>query len=50
MKNEYEKYNIKKVINASGKMTILGGSKVSEDVCEQMSFGDRKSTRLNSSH
>ena len=39
MKNEYEKYNIKKVINASGKMTILGGSKVSEDVCEQMSFG-----------
>lgn len=28
----YEKYDLKKVINASGKMTILGVSKVSETV------------------
>lgn len=28
MENVYEKYNVKKVINASGKMTILGGSRV----------------------
>lgn len=30
--SSYEKYNLKEVINASGKMTILGVSKVSENV------------------
>lgn len=37
--NVYEKYQVKQVINASGKMTILGGSRVSDDVCQQMSIG-----------
>lgn len=39
MKNVYEKYQVKKVINASGKMTILGGSKVSDEICNQMKIG-----------
>ncbi|MEG0275948.1 MAG: DgaE family pyridoxal phosphate-dependent ammonia lyase [Coprobacillus sp.] len=37
--NVYEKYNVKQVINASGKMTILGGSRVEDDVCQQMNVG-----------
>ena len=36
--NSYEKFHLKEVINASGKMTILGVSKVS-----------RQSSRLNDS-
>lgn len=39
MDNVYEKYNVKQVINASGKMTILGGSRVDESVCEYMKLG-----------
>ena len=39
MENIYEKYNVKKVINASGKMTILGGSRVSSEVLESMNSG-----------
>lgn len=35
----YNKYDLKRVINASGKMTILGGSKVAENVLEAMNFG-----------
>lgn len=35
----YSKYGVKQVINASGKMTILGGSRVEEDVIEQMKLG-----------
>lgn len=30
----YKKYGVKQVINASGKMTILGGSRVSQDILE----------------
>ncbi|MFT8407402.1 DgaE family pyridoxal phosphate-dependent ammonia lyase [Liquorilactobacillus nagelii] len=36
----YEKYNLRNVINASGKMTILGVSKVPSDVIKQQNFGD----------
>lgn len=36
--NIYEKYNLKKVINASGKMTILGVSKVSDEVADMQRF------------
>lgn len=35
----YEKFGLKEVINASGKMTILGVSKVSENVLEAQRFG-----------
>ncbi|MGX7440182.1 SelA-like pyridoxal phosphate-dependent enzyme, partial [Enterococcus caccae] len=35
----YEKFNLKEVINASGKMTILGVSKVSENVLAAQKFG-----------
>ncbi|MFV0560055.1 MAG: DgaE family pyridoxal phosphate-dependent ammonia lyase [Enterococcus sp.] len=35
----YEKFGLKEVINASGKMTILGVSKVSEEVLEAQKFG-----------
>lgn len=39
MENVYEKYHVSHIINASGKMTILGGSRVNEEVCEHMKFG-----------
>lgn len=39
MKNVYETYNVRRVINASGKMTILGGSKVTQFVGTQMVTG-----------
>ena len=35
----YEKYGLKKVINASGKMTILGVSKVSDTVSAAQKVG-----------
>ncbi|MBO1306591.1 DgaE family pyridoxal phosphate-dependent ammonia lyase [Enterococcus sp. 669A] len=35
----YEKFDLKKVINASGRMTILGVSKVSESVMAAQRFG-----------
>lgn len=35
----YKKYDLKEVINASGKMTILGVSKVSEEVLAAQKFG-----------
>lgn len=35
----YEKYDLKEVINASGKMTVLGVSKVSDHVLEAQRFG-----------
>ena len=31
----YSKYHVSRVINASGKMTILGGSRVQDKVIEQ---------------
>lgn len=40
MTDLYKKYNLKRVINASGKMTILGVSKVPEDVISAQKFGD----------
>lgn len=39
MSVSYEKFGLKEVINASGKMTILGVSKVSESVMEAQRFG-----------
>ena len=39
MENIYQKYHVHHVINASGKMTILGGSRVKEDVCQHMMMG-----------
>ena len=39
MDNIYEKYHVAHVINASGKMTILGGSRVCHDVCRHMQLG-----------
>ncbi|APX71817.1 DgaE family pyridoxal phosphate-dependent ammonia lyase [Companilactobacillus allii] len=39
MENIYDKYDLKQVVNASGKMTILGVSKVSDDVLEAQKFG-----------
>lgn len=39
MESVYEKYHVKQVINASGKMTILGGSRVDDEVCQHMSLG-----------
>ncbi|MCM0599167.1 DgaE family pyridoxal phosphate-dependent ammonia lyase [Periweissella fabalis] len=35
----YDKFNLKEVINASGRMTILGVSKVSDHVLEAQKFG-----------
>ncbi len=35
----YEKYNLRHVINADGKMTILGVSKVSDKVAEAQKIG-----------
>ena len=35
----YTKYDVKRVINASGKMTILGGSRVSESVTAALQEG-----------
>lgn len=37
----YEKFDLKEVINASGRMTILGVSKVSEKVMEAQRFGGK---------
>ena len=37
--NSYEKFHLIEVINASGKMTILGVSKVSEAVLAAQRFG-----------
>lgn len=39
MTMSYEKFGLKHVINASGKMTILGVSTVSDDVREAQAFG-----------
>ncbi|RRK09597.1 DgaE family pyridoxal phosphate-dependent ammonia lyase [Lactiplantibacillus garii] len=36
----YDKYHLKQVINASGKMTILGVSKLEQPVIEAQKFGD----------
>lgn len=36
----YDKYNLKKVINASGKMTILGVSQLDQSVIDAQKFGD----------
>lgn len=36
---DYEKFQLREVINASGKMTILGVSKVSENVLDAQKFG-----------
>lgn len=35
----YDKFGLKEVINASGKMTILGVSKVSENVLDAALWG-----------
>lgn len=37
----YDKFNLKKVINASGKMTILGVSKVNDESIDAQKFGDK---------
>lgn len=37
--NVFEKYQVSKVINASGKMTILGGSRVCQETIEQCKQG-----------
>lgn len=39
MKDVFNIYNVKKVINASGKMTILGGSRVDKDICDYLKMG-----------
>lgn len=39
MTSVYEKYGLKQVINAAGRMTILGVSTPSEDVVETVKFG-----------
>ncbi|CAJ1230468.1 DgaE family pyridoxal phosphate-dependent ammonia lyase [Lactiplantibacillus xiangfangensis] len=36
----YDKYHLKQVINASGKMTILGVSKLAQPVIDAQKFGD----------
>lgn len=41
MKTIYEKYNLKQVINASGKMTALGVSKYVDEAIEAQRFGDK---------
>ena len=40
MTDYYSTYDLKHVINASGKMTILGVSKVPEAAIEAQQFGD----------
>lgn len=37
--NIYDKYKLKKVINASGKMTILGGSRLSDEIVSSIANG-----------
>lgn len=37
----YHKYNLKRIINASGKMTVLGVSKYNEKAIEAQAFGGR---------
>lgn len=39
MQTSYEKFDLKEVVNASGRMTILGVSKVSESVLAAQRFG-----------
>jgi len=39
MTSVYEKYDLKQVINASGRMTILGVSTPGADVVETVSYG-----------
>ena len=39
MRISYDKFGLKEVINASGKMTILGVSKISENVLAAQRFG-----------
>lgn len=39
MMDIYEKYHVSRVINASGKMTILGGSRVHQTIIEQCALG-----------
>ncbi len=39
MSSIYEKYNLKQVINASGRMTILGVSTPSSDVVDTVKYG-----------
>ncbi|RHW45634.1 SelA-like pyridoxal phosphate-dependent enzyme [Bombilactobacillus bombi] len=41
LENLYNKYNLQNVINASGKMTILGVSKVPNSSVEAQKFGDQ---------
>ena len=41
----YDKFGLKEVINASGKMTILGVSKVSENVQQRSALGESISLR-----
>lgn len=41
MDTPYEKYKLKEVINASGKMTALGVSKYSDEVMEAQQFGGK---------
>ncbi|WP_440897877.1 DgaE family pyridoxal phosphate-dependent ammonia lyase [Amphibacillus sp. Q70] len=41
MENVYQKYKLKKVINASGKMTILGVSRISDEVSEVLKTGSQ---------
>ncbi|MBO0438750.1 DgaE family pyridoxal phosphate-dependent ammonia lyase [Candidatus Enterococcus ikei] len=43
----YEKFNLKEVINASGRMTILGVSKVSEKVLAAQKFGGEHFFEMN---
>lgn len=40
MTDVYQKYDLKKVINASGKMTILGVSQLAQPVIDAQKFGD----------
>lgn len=43
----YEKFNLKEVINASGRMTILGVSKVSQSVLAAQKFGGEHFFEMN---
>ena len=45
----YQKLNLKKVINASGKMTILGVSKVANESIAAQQFGDQHFFEMTSS-
>lgn len=47
MENIYSKYNVKRVINASGKMTILGGSALGDEVVSAMSDGAKNFFEIN---